>query len=130
MTPSLRVQDLRVAYDDRVVIDGLDLDIPPGQITAIVGPNACGKSTLLRTLARLLTPKSGGVYLDGRSIHDLPTRQVAQRLGHPAAVAGGARGHDGGRPRRPRPRPAPELVAPMVHFGRRRGALPRWRPPR
>ncbi|QKV72484.1 ABC transporter ATP-binding protein [Amycolatopsis sp. Hca4] len=81
MTPSLRVQDLRVAYADRVVIDGLDLEIPPGRITAIVGANACGKSTLLRTLARLLTPKSGGVYLDGRSIQDLPTRQVAQRLG-------------------------------------------------
>ncbi|HET6709413.1 ABC transporter ATP-binding protein [Amycolatopsis sp.] len=81
MTPSLRVQDLRVAYDDRVVIDGLDLDIPPGRITAIVGANACGKSTLLRTMARLLTPKSGAVYLDGRSIQDLPTRQVAQRLG-------------------------------------------------
>src|SRR5690348_3695902 len=81
MTSSLRVRDLRVAYDDRVVIDGLDLDLPSGQITAMVGPNACGKSTLLRTLARLLTPKSGGVYLDGRSIHDLPTRQVAQRLG-------------------------------------------------
>ncbi|MDS0137103.1 MULTISPECIES: ABC transporter ATP-binding protein [unclassified Amycolatopsis] len=81
MTPSLRVQDLRVAYDDRVVIDGLDLDIPPGKITAIVGANACGKSTLLRTMARLLSPKSGGVYLDGRSIQDLPTRQVAQRLG-------------------------------------------------
>jgi len=48
-TPSLRVQGLRVAYDDRVVIDGLDLDIPARQITAIVGPNACGKSTLLRT---------------------------------------------------------------------------------
>ncbi|MDX3188139.1 ABC transporter ATP-binding protein [Streptomyces sp. MN03-5084-2B] len=81
MTPSLRVQDLRVAYDDRVVIDGLDLDVPPGRITAIIGANACGKSTLLRTMARLLTPKSGAVYLDGRSIQDLPTRQVAQRLG-------------------------------------------------
>src|SRR3954447_13995821 len=80
-TPSLRVRDLRVAYDDRVVIDGLDLDIPAGKITAIVGPNACGKSTLLRTLARLLTPRAGGVSLAGRSIHDLPTRQVAQRLG-------------------------------------------------
>jgi iron complex transport system ATP-binding protein len=80
-TPSLRVQGLRVAYDDRIVIDGLDLDIPPGQITAIVGANACGKSTLLRTLARLLTPRAGAVYLDGRSIHEQPTRQVAQRLG-------------------------------------------------
>ncbi|GAA3433638.1 ABC transporter ATP-binding protein [Kutzneria kofuensis] len=80
-TPSLRVRGLRVAYDDRIVIDGLDLDIPPGQITAIVGANACGKSTLLRTLARLLAPRAGGVYLDGKSIHELPTRQVAQRLG-------------------------------------------------
>ncbi|MFC0431837.1 ABC transporter ATP-binding protein [Kutzneria buriramensis] len=79
--PSLRVEQLRVAYDDRVVIDGLDLDIPPGRITAIVGANACGKSTLLRTLARLITPRAGTVHLDGRSIHDLPTRQVAQRLG-------------------------------------------------
>ncbi|MDT7796649.1 MAG: iron-siderophore transport system ATP-binding protein [Actinomycetota bacterium] len=79
--PSLRVEQLRVAYDDRVVIDGLDLDLPPGEITAIIGANACGKSTLLRTIARLLTPKSGGVFLDGRSIHDLPTREVARRLG-------------------------------------------------
>ena len=78
---SLRVERLRVAYDDRVVIDGLDLDVPPGRITAIVGANACGKSTLLRALARLLTPRAGAVYLDGRSIHELPTRQVAQRLG-------------------------------------------------
>jgi iron complex transport system ATP-binding protein len=78
---SLRVRDLRVAYDDRIVIDGLDLDVPPGRITAIVGANACGKSTLLRALARLLTPRAGGVYLDGRSIHEMPTRQVAQRLG-------------------------------------------------
>src|SRR5438445_11623967 len=79
--PSLRVEALRVAYHDRVVIDGLDLKIPPGKITVIVGANACGKSTLLRTLARLLTPREGAVYLDGRSIHELPTRQVAQRLG-------------------------------------------------
>jgi len=78
---SLKVRQLRVAYHDRVVIDGLDLEIPPGEITVIVGANACGKSTLLRTLARLLTPRSGGVYLDGRSIHDLPTRTVAQQLG-------------------------------------------------
>src|SRR6266511_381598 len=63
---SLTVRQLRVAYHDRVVIDGLDLEIPPGKITVIVGANACGKSTLLRTLARLLTPRSGVVYLDGR----------------------------------------------------------------
>jgi len=79
--PDLRANHLRVAYDDRVVIADLDLHVPPGRITAIIGANACGKSTLLRSLARLLTPKSGTVELDGRSIHDMPTRQVAQRLG-------------------------------------------------
>jgi iron complex transport system ATP-binding protein len=77
----LRARDLRLAYGDRVVVDGLDLDLPAGRITVIVGANACGKSTLLRALARLLRPAAGAVTLDGRAIHTLPTRQVAQRVG-------------------------------------------------
>src|SRR5207244_7705294 len=60
---------------------GLDLTVPTGQISVIVGANACGKSTLLRALARLLAPKAGAVHLDGRSIHALPTKQVARLLG-------------------------------------------------
>ncbi|WP_308050654.1 ABC transporter ATP-binding protein [Streptomyces sp. TRM72054] len=79
--PDLRAEGLRLAYDDRVVVENLDVVIPSGRITAIVGANACGKSTLLRALARLLTPKSGAVYLDGRSVHSTPTRALAQRLG-------------------------------------------------
>ncbi|GAA3291488.1 ABC transporter ATP-binding protein [Streptomyces cinereospinus] len=79
--PDLRAEGLRLAYDDRVVVEGLDVAIPSGRITAIVGANACGKSTLLRALARLLTPRSGAVYLDGRSVHSIPTRALAQRLG-------------------------------------------------
>lgn len=77
----LRAEGLRLAYDERVVVDDLDLQVPPGRISVIVGANACGKSTLLRALARLLTPKAGTVQLDGRSVHEMPTRQVAQRLG-------------------------------------------------
>ncbi|MET8824480.1 ABC transporter ATP-binding protein [Streptomyces sp. NPDC004610] len=79
--PELRAEALRLAYDDRIVVDGLDLVIPSGRITAIVGANACGKSTLLRALARLLTPRSGAVHLDGRSVRSIPTRELAQRLG-------------------------------------------------
>ncbi|GAA4142667.1 ABC transporter ATP-binding protein [Actinomadura keratinilytica] len=79
--PDLRASGLRLAYDDRVVVDGLDLVVPPGRITVIIGANACGKSTLLRALARLLTPRGGAVHLDGRAIHTMPTRQVARRLG-------------------------------------------------
>ena len=77
----LRAEGLRLAYDDQVVVDHLDLDVPDGAITIIVGPNACGKSTLLRSLARLLRPQEGRVLLDGEQIHSLPTREVARRLG-------------------------------------------------
>ncbi|MEV6395237.1 ABC transporter ATP-binding protein [Streptomyces sp. NPDC051907] len=79
--PDLRARGLRLAYDDRVVVDDLDLAVPSGRITAIVGANACGKSTLLRALARLLAPKSGAVHLDGRAVHSIPTRALAQKLG-------------------------------------------------
>lgn len=77
----LRASALRLAYDDRVVVEDLDLLVPPGKISVIVGANACGKSTLLRALARLLTPRAGAVHLDGRSVHAMPTRQVARQLG-------------------------------------------------
>jgi iron complex transport system ATP-binding protein len=77
----LRARDLTLAYDRRVVVEGLQLDIPHGQVTAIVGPNGCGKSTVLRGLSRLLRPAAGQVLLDGRDIHALHTKQVARRLG-------------------------------------------------
>lgn len=77
----LRAEHLRLAYDDRLVAENLSVSLPPGRLTAIVGPNACGKSTLLRALARLLRPRAGAVYLDGQDIFRLPTKQVAARLG-------------------------------------------------
>ena len=77
----LEARDLAAGYRDSRILDGLSLDIPPGRITAIVGANACGKSTLLRALSRLLVPASGAVLLDGRSVHAMPARQLARRLG-------------------------------------------------
>jgi iron complex transport system ATP-binding protein len=68
-------------YDERVVVDRLDLQVPDGGLTVLVGPNACGKSTLLRGMARLLQPRAGSVLLDGRPVHQEPTREVALRLG-------------------------------------------------
>ena len=76
----LRADQVQLAYDGRVVVDDLTFEVPDGQITAIVGPNACGKSTLLRALSRLLRPMSGTVVLDGKQIQRLPTREVARRL--------------------------------------------------
>jgi len=77
----LHAQDVTLAYDKRVVAEGLDVAIPEGGFTAIVGPNACGKSTLLRALARTLKPSAGTVLLDGADISSLPSKQVARRLG-------------------------------------------------
>jgi iron complex transport system ATP-binding protein len=77
----LQARRLTVAYDNAVVIDELDLAIPRERITAVVGANGCGKSTLLRALARLMSPRAGSVVLDGRDIRELPSREVAKRLG-------------------------------------------------
>ncbi|WP_306341589.1 ABC transporter ATP-binding protein [Pilimelia anulata] len=81
MPPRLRAEGLTLGYGDRTIVDGLDLDLPPGRVTTIVGANACGKSTLLKALARLLPPRAGGVLLDGRAIHRLRGAEVARQLG-------------------------------------------------
>jgi iron complex transport system ATP-binding protein len=80
-TPRLAARSLSLGYDDRTVVDALDLDVLDGRVTAIVGANACGKSTLLRGLARLLRPSSGEVLLDGTPILDRASREVARVLG-------------------------------------------------
>jgi iron complex transport system ATP-binding protein len=77
----LRTERLRLGYDGRAVIHDLDLVVPDGKLTVIVGANASGKSTLLRGLARLMKPEGGSVLLDGRDIHSLPTSRVATVLG-------------------------------------------------
>ncbi|MET8987715.1 ABC transporter ATP-binding protein [Nonomuraea wenchangensis] len=72
---------LTLAYDQRVVATDLSVAIPDESFTVIIGPNACGKSTLLRALARMLKPKAGAVHLDGGVITALPSKEVARRLG-------------------------------------------------
>ena len=79
--PQLDAVNVSLGYDDRVIVDRLSLSIPTGRVTAIVGANACGESTLLRGLARLLAPSTGAVLLDGQDIARLPTRAVAARVG-------------------------------------------------
>jgi iron complex transport system ATP-binding protein len=78
---ALEVQQVTLAYQDRVVVSDLSLVVPAGRVSVIVGANASGKSTLLRAMARLLAPRSGRVLLDGRIIGDMPTREVATVLG-------------------------------------------------
>src|SRR6478735_2849729 len=65
----------------RRVVENLTAEIPEGRVTMIVGANACGKSTLLRGLSRLLKPAGGTVTLDGKDIHSRPARELARILG-------------------------------------------------
>ena len=79
--PRLAAESITTAYADRVISTDLTVTVPDGQVTAIIGPNACGKSTLLRALSRLVRPRSGTVLLDGKDIHSSSAKDVARRLG-------------------------------------------------
>lgn len=85
MTPTdsarLRVESATIGYDKRIISENLSVTIPDESFTVIVGPNACGKSTLLRSLSRLLKPSSGQVVLDGADISSYRTKDVARRVG-------------------------------------------------
>jgi iron complex transport system ATP-binding protein len=76
----LSAHGLRLAYDERTVAENLSIEIPDGGFTVIVGPNASGKSTLLKALARTLKPQAGRVLLDGAPIDSYPSKAVARKL--------------------------------------------------
>ena len=67
---------LELRYDDRVVVEHLDIAVPDDRFSVIVGPNACGKSTLLRALARIIRPGEGQIVLDGKQIDRVPAREI------------------------------------------------------
>lgn len=77
----LSAGELSLGYGGAPIVKNLSVDLPAGKVTIIVGANACGKSTLLRGLARLLKPSTGVVRLDGEDIRKVPTREIARRLG-------------------------------------------------
>lgn len=81
MTHPLQARGVTLRYDARTIATDLSIAIADASFTVIVGPNACGKSTLLRALSRLLPPRAGQVILDGRDIMDRPAKGVARRLG-------------------------------------------------
>ncbi|NJQ08095.1 ABC transporter ATP-binding protein [Streptomyces lonarensis] len=85
VTPSaparLTADAVTLRYDRSVVARDLTVAVPDRSFTVIVGPNACGKSTLLRALSRMLRPSEGRVLLDGEEISTLPAKRLARRLG-------------------------------------------------
>lgn len=84
-TNSITTEQLDIAYDEALIVKALDMNIPHGKITSIIGPNGCGKSTVLKAVGRILKPKTGLVYLSGEDIRKLSTKDVAKKDGNSAA---------------------------------------------
>ncbi|CAK9886135.1 MAG: putative siderophore transport system ATP-binding protein YusV [Candidatus Erwinia impunctatus] len=78
---SIVLHDLQAGYARQVIIDNIQLTIPTSKITVLIGANGSGKSTLLNTMARLISPLSGHVLLNGKDIHQQPTKVVSRQLG-------------------------------------------------
>lgn len=77
---SIKTQNLDIAYDETLIVKSLDMSIPHGKITSIIGPNGCGKSTVLKAVGRILKPKTGLVYLSGEDIKKLSTKDIAKKM--------------------------------------------------
>ena len=76
----IETKQLVIAYEERIIVDSLNLEIPHGQITAIIGANGCGKSTILKAVGRIIKSKGGSVYLDGADINQLATKEIAKKM--------------------------------------------------
>ena len=76
----LEINNLTTGYGDTKIIENLNLTIPEGKVTALIGANGCGKSTLLKTICRIIRPMDGDVLLDGKSIGDYNSRELAKKV--------------------------------------------------
>nr|WP_106781308.1 ABC transporter ATP-binding protein [Lysinibacillus timonensis] len=76
----IQVRDINVSYDKTIIVNGLTIQIPDGQITTIIGSNGCGKSTLLKAMTRIIPFQKGQVLLDGAEIQQRPTKELARKL--------------------------------------------------
>ena len=78
----ISAEHISVAYEDKVILKDLSLDLLDGNITTIIGSNGCGKSTLLKALTRIQAIKSGQILIDGETIAQLSTKEVAKKIAH------------------------------------------------
>lgn len=77
----LQAHDLTLSYGGRNIVEGLSLDLPERGLSIIIGPNGCGKSTVLKALGRLLKPQLGKITLGGRDISSMGAKHVAKHIG-------------------------------------------------
>ena len=76
----IELKHIQVSYGKREILRDIDATIAPGRITAVMGPNGCGKTTLLRCIGGLLEPTSGSVAIDGQEVGSYSARALAQKV--------------------------------------------------
>lgn len=76
----IQASNLDIAYQENVIVENLNMSIPKGKITSIIGANGCGKSTILKAIGRILKPKSGIINLSGSDISKLSTKEIAKKM--------------------------------------------------
>ena len=79
MNAIIKAQNISVSINEKEIVHGISLDIPEGKVTAIIGPNGCGKSTTLKALSRIL-PYKGSVTFKGQEMSTLSQREFAKCL--------------------------------------------------
>lgn len=76
----IEMKNVSIAYGENVIVENLNLEIPKGKITTIIGPNGCGKSTTLKTMGRLLPQKNGEVLINGENLKNFKTVEIAKKM--------------------------------------------------
>ncbi|CEK38152.1 ABC transporter ATP-binding protein [Paraclostridium sordellii] len=76
----IKVKDLKLCYDEKIILDNIILEIEKGKITALIGSNGCGKSTLIKAIARILMPKNGSIEMENKDILNMPSKEVSKLL--------------------------------------------------
>ncbi|MGL5650845.1 MAG: ABC transporter ATP-binding protein [Paraclostridium sp.] len=77
---SIITKDLNISYGNIDIVKNLNLNIPKGKITTIIGANGCGKSTILKTIGRIINPKSGSIYINGKNLHEENPTDIAKEM--------------------------------------------------
>lgn len=76
----IKTKDLNISYGNLDIVKDLNLEIPKGKITTIIGANGCGKSTILKTLARIIKPKSGSIYINNKELNSQDSKELAKAM--------------------------------------------------
>ena len=76
----LRIEDVSLSYGDKPVVQNLSLRVKKGQVVSIIGPNASGKSTILKSIAGIIKPVSGKIFIEEKDISKMDSKKLAQKV--------------------------------------------------